>query len=642
MPITPSYPGVYVQEVPSGTHTIIGVNTSDTGFVGYFNSGPMNTAVRLLNLGDFDRIFGPLSPISEAGYAIQQYFANGGDTAWVVRTAAFDAANPLTAASLTILQAPVKPGSSGVPVLIVSASSPGTWGNNLVIDIDYNTEKPNQFNLTVTEMGIQGGQVGEVASVTTRNLSMDPTQSNYAPAVINAMTDSMVTLTDLNSAGSPNLPAASGTNGAALPAGFNFQSIAGQSMTAAFGTTPLPASVTIPSTATVTSFTLAPILQTAIQKVPGLSSAAVTYSQSTRQVNVQLNDPSLAASMLSFQGGLAVALNFGQSSANVQSYVMNTPAAGAQTDPTTGANGLPPGPDELIGSPLDRTGIYAFDPVEVINIICLPDARDLPATSAFYVWSNALAYAKTRYAMLLIDLPTAITTLPQLQMWLQANAGLVDRNSAAYWPYPMVPDSLNGFRLRVVAPSGTLAGVYARTDDGPGVWKAPAGVDSVLLGVSQLSYVMNDSENGVINPLGINALRTFTTYGNVSWGARTLDGNDVRSSEWKYIPVRRTALFLEQSLLRSLQWVVFEPNGEVLWRQIVLNVSAFMNQLFLQGAFKGTTPKDAYYVACDATTTSPEDTARGIVNIVVGFAPLRPAEFVIISIEQLTAGSVPS
>jgi phage tail sheath protein FI len=151
---------------------------------------------------------------------------------------------------------------------------------------------------------------------------------------------------------------------------------------------------------------------------------------------------------------------------------------------------------------------------------------------------------------------------------------------------------------------------------------------------------MSDAENGQLNPLAINCLRTLPVYGTVVWGARTLDGNDQRGSEWKYVPVRRTALFLEESLYRATQWVVFEPNDEPLWAQIRLNVGAFMQGLFRQGAFQGSTPRLAYFVKCDSETTTQADINLGIVNILVGFAPLQPAEFVVIQIQQI-AGDIP-
>jgi hypothetical protein len=184
-----------------------------------------------------------------------------------------------------------------------------------------------------------------------------------------------------------------------------------------------------------------------------------------------------------------------------------------------------------------------------------------------------------------------------------------------------------------------MAGNYARTDSARGIWKAPAGIEATLRGVQRLEYKLTDPENGTLNPLAINCLRSFPVYGNISWGARTLVGSDQQASEWKYVPVRRTALFLEESLYRGLHWVVFEPNDESLWAQIRLNVGAFMQNLFRQGAFQGSSPREAYFVKCDSETTTQNDINLGIVNIVVGFAPLKPAEFVIIKLQQI-AGQI--
>jgi phage tail sheath protein FI len=145
---------------------------------------------------------------------------------------------------------------------------------------------------------------------------------------------------------------------------------------------------------------------------------------------------------------------------------------------------------------------------------------------------------------------------------------------------------------------------------------------------------MTDLENGVLNKLGVNGIRKFPN-GIVNWGARTLDGSDDFGSEWKYIPIRRLALFLEESLFRGTKWVVFEPNDEPLWANIRMNLNAFMMGLFKQGAFQGSTPDKAFFVKCDGETTTANDRNLGIVNIVVGFAPLKPAEFVIITIQQI-------
>jgi phage tail sheath protein FI len=255
------------------------------------------------------------------------------------------------------------------------------------------------------------------------------------------------------------------------------------------------------------------------------------------------------------------------------------------------------------------------------------------------VYSAADAYCRERRAFMILDVPVAIDDPGAMQAFVAANATLRDRNAAIYFPQPRIPDPLNGFRLRTVGASGTMAGVYAATDTARGVWKAPAGTEARLRGVSELVYVLTDGENGTLNPLGINALRNFAVFGNVAWGARTLDGADQQASEWKYIPVRRLALYLEESLYRGTKWVVFEPNDEPLWAQIRLNVGAFMHDLFVKGAFQGASPRDAYFVKCDGESTTQNDIDNGIVNVVVGFAPLKPAEFVILKIQQI-AGQI--
>jgi phage tail sheath protein FI len=222
-----------------------------------------------------------------------------------------------------------------------------------------------------------------------------------------------------------------------------------------------------------------------------------------------------------------------------------------------------------------------------------------------------------------------------MQTWLAQNDSLRNKNAAVYFPRTFVPDQANGNRLRGVAASGTIAGLYARTDANRGVWKAPAGTEARLQNVQGLAYLLTDPQNGALNPLGANCLRTFPVYGNLCWGARTLDGADQLASEWKYIPIVRLALFIEESLFRGTKWVVFEPNDEPLWSQIRLNVGVFMNGLFRQGAFQGQTPQEAYFVKCDKETTTQADRNLGIVNIEVGFAPLKPAEFVVITIQQI-------
>jgi phage tail sheath protein FI len=213
--------------------------------------------------------------------------------------------------------------------------------------------------------------------------------------------------------------------------------------------------------------------------------------------------------------------------------------------------------------------------------------------------------------------------------------GLVKDHAAVFFPELKLDE---GGRDVFVGPSGAVAGLIARIDGSRGVWKAPAGTEADLRGISGVRYRFSDLENGVMNPKAVNTIRVFPN-GIVNWGARTMDGDDSFGSEYKYIPIRRLALYIEESLYRGLKWAVFEPNDEPLWAQLRLNVGAFMNNLFRQGAFQGQVPKDAYFVKCDSSTTTQNDRNLGIVNVVVGFAPLKPAEFVVLTLQQL-AGQI--
>jgi hypothetical protein len=209
------------------------------------------------------------------------------------------------------------------------------------------------------------------------------------------------------------------------------------------------------------------------------------------------------------------------------------------------------------------------------------------------------------------------------------------RNAALYFPRIKQSDPTADGRVGTFPASGAVAGVIARTDASRGVWKAPAGLDAGLAGTADLAVRLTDAENGQLNPVGVNCLRSFPVTGRVVWGARTLRGGDILADEYKYLSVRRLALYIEESLFRGTQWVVFQPNDEPLWAQIRLNVGAFMQNLFRQGAFQGTSPRDAYFVKCDAETTTPNDVNLGRVNVAVGFAAVRPAEYVILQIQQI-------
>jgi len=306
------------------------------------------------------------------------------------------------------------------------------------------------------------------------------------------------------------------------------------------------------------------------------------------------------------------------------------------TDLSGGADGevINPGDAKfdtaLMGDGL-TTGVFCLAKVDLFNLLNVPA----------YVNDGNLAklekFCRDHRAVLIVDSTkgSTPTSAPMTEAPVSGLTGADSINAAYYYPWLLAPDPEQQFRIRSFPPGGAIAGVYARTDSNRGVWKAPAGTDASISGVVGVTLPTNDAENGILNPLAVNVIRKFPVYGTVIWGARTLQGNDEVGSEWKYVPVRRTALFIEESLYRGLKWVVFEPNDEPLWAQIRLNVGSFMNDLFRQGAFQGSTPKEAYFVKCDKDTTTQSDINRGVVNILVGFAPLKPAEFVVIKLQQL-------
>jgi Bacteriophage tail sheath protein len=655
VPVTPTFPGVYIEEVPSGVHPITGVATSIAAFVDFFQRGPMNEAVEIFSFPDFERVFGGLDARSEASYAIQQFFLNGGTHAWVIRVASAGGGGN-TAAEASVKAARE---SSATDALTFTAANEGRWGNNLRVRVDWATSDPTTlFNLTVAEVLIRDNRAVVVSSEEFKELSMDSTDLRYAQTVVDAGS-ALITLT---TNGSP-LPAPSGSMTTA-----DFSSVAGagdHQVKARFtyndgGSPPFQEfDVDLGTGSIDTIDDAAGRLEAALRAInptePSWVGASVKVMGARLQVLPGLARPLTVATFTAAVSDAATAgaLNLpasGAAEANVTSYPLGTTAGHAkQLAGTEGKDGIPPKGSDLIGSgaATPPTGVHALDKVDLFNILCLPRIARVdgitdhfPPGDVSFALTNAINYCEPRRAFFVVDTPSDVNTVIDFKAWLASTLDAVrNKNAAVYFPRPVTGDPLDDFRPRTFGASGTIAGLYSRIDANRGVWKAPAGTEATLANVQRFDYKLNDPENGVLNPLGINCLRAFDVYGNVCWGARTLDGADAKASEWKYVPVRRFALFLEESLYRGTKWVVFEPNDEPLWAQIRLNVGAFMHNLFRQGAFQGTTPKEAYFVKCDKETTTQTDINNGVVNILVGFAPLKPAEFVIIRIQQL-AGQI--
>jgi phage tail sheath protein FI len=568
MPIAPTYPGVYVEEVPSGVRTIVGVATSITAFVGRTLRGPVNTPVTITSFGDFERAFGGLWLDNVLGHSVAAFFRNGGSQAVVVRlyhngTEKDDQGNPVPArAKLT------------VGGMTLEAASEGKWAAGLRATVDnkvssdiakaLNVKPEELFNLTVTDLGSGASEIHRNVTVVKSIRRVDQILTQTSGLVRWA--------------------------GAIDP----------------------PPKIT-PGDDPVT------VAEADVTKAQKAEEDAATELKAA-----EAEQPQDQAKIDQAKKKLEDATKEVANKKDAVAAAVPNGSNGARLD----ASDFLPDQGEA-----NKKGLFALEDADLFNLLVIPPYKaDGDVDPA--VVTDAATYCEKRRAMLLVDPPVAWSK-PKDALNGKAAIGTVSKNASLFFPRVLQPDPLREFRDEVFAPSGAVAGIMARTDATRGVWKAPAGLEATLAGVSNLSVALTDPENGLLNPAAINCLRVRPVVGSVVWGSRTLQGDDQLASEWKYIPVRRTALYIEESLYRGTQWVVFEPNDEPLWSQIRLNVTVFMQDLFRQGAFQGSTPNEAYLVKVDKETTTQSDINRGIVNIIVGFAPLKPAEFVFLKIQQL-------
>jgi phage tail sheath protein FI len=622
-----TYPGVYIQERASGVRTITGVATSIAAFVGYTRKGMPDKAVAITSFSDFERGYGGLDHDSPLSYAVRQFYANGGSQALVVRVASGFASAAFVLSDDT-----------PAPVLDVSAASPGSWANSLRIAVDRTAVRnPDaEFNLVVQQLGSDGVSLQTLE--THRNLTLDSNSPRYAVSVVNGASAS-ITLAR-RALAFANAGFAVGTDSSTLawpidPAQRTISGVLDGStpFTLAVGAGPF-ADLAAVITATAAAITAAGVVGLTASETAADGTAGADHLMLASATAGESSGVSIGGGAF---GGLAALLGLGLANGGREftGSAEHRPAVVAAPLPapaTPGVDGVRAGALELVGSPLAKTGMQALLDTDLFNLLVVPETFDMTDAQAAAVIASAADLCEGRRAFYILDAPSG-KTLADIAAW--ANGVTQTRNAAVYFPPVRIVDPLDGLRPRAMPPSGTLAGVYARTDATRGVWKAPAGTDATLNGVIDLGLPVSDLENGNLNPHGINVLRSFPAYGRVVWGARTMRGSDAQADEYKYVPIRRLALFLEESLYRGTQWVVFEPNDEPLWAQIRLNLGVFMNGLFRQGAFQGSTPQEAYFVKCDKETTTQADRNLGIVNIEVGFAPLKPAEFVVITIQQV-------
>lgn len=521
-----SYPGVYVQELPSLVHTIAPAPTSVAVFVGYthpFRTRAFGTAVQLFSFADYQTNFGgffasPWQP-DYVGQAVYQFFLNGGQTCYVV-------------------------------------------------------------GLEATEYYEASGSPPQLTA-----------QGQVAPASVTA---DGITFTALQPVGVPAAAPQTGTVGIAMQVAISN----------------VKETTEPDDTADI---------------VVSYGSVVETY----RRVQLGQLETTLAASNL-----VAVSL--------ASPAPTEFPTSGSPFSLGYGSGG--PAVGATVINPVDFAPVFAdyapLDKVPVFNLLATPGVTDVGVTS------EAIAYCERKRAFYIMDTPS-----PETPGWdanavvgtLAGDAELspaapASTNAAVYYPWLNTADPVTGSQ-RTSPPSGFVAGIYGQVDTASGVWQSPAGIQTTLLGTTGVvpGGVMTDPQQGILNQNAVNCLRQFPGIGTVVFGARTTAGTNanIAQQQWKYVAVRRMALFIEQTLYASLSWAVFEPNAVPLWNALTQEISAFMLSLFRQGAFAGSTPSQSFLVQCDATTTTPADVANGVVNVLVGFAPLVPAEFVVVQIAQL-------
>jgi phage tail sheath protein FI len=633
MPTKPSYPGVYVEEISSSSQAITPASTATAAFVGYTRRGPLNEPVRVTSFAEYERHFGGLTRSGAVGYAAHQFFGNGGASAVIVRVIKEGSA---TAASVTLdsherheheergreeRAERAEREREGTSVLEVHARAPGHWGNGLRIAIDYATRNPHEtFNLHVFQVPGR-----PYAHESFHGLSMDPDHRRYAPAVIDANSALI-----RGQAVGEHRPDPSGT--ISKPFDYELPDL-DVDIRVRIGEVEREFHLYHPERdghRPRNLFELAALLERKLRAQQDRPGRHAFAGAEVRVLGRRLQ--TVAGSLdeddvLRFQGEGAADLG-------LEAFA-NPPASALRG----GDDGEPPGPRDLLGDEASKTGIQALRDVDDVNLLNLPDLAGFASTEdAATVLSAAAELCRRRRGFLLIDAPASWTSVDAARSGIADFEEIRDDHAALYFPHVTLADPMTG-RPRTVPPGGAVAGVIARTDTERGVWKAPAGTQTRLTGAHSLTVSLTDRESGLLNPLAINALRAFPGVGPVVWGARTLDGTDAavgeQAGQWAYVPVRRLALHVEESLYRGLRWVVFEPNTEQLWQQIRLDVSAYLDNLFRRGAFAGRTPREAYFVRCDATTTTQAEIANGIVNVVVGIAPVTPAEFVVVRIQQV-------
>ncbi|HWQ72512.1 MAG TPA: phage tail sheath subtilisin-like domain-containing protein [Desulfitobacteriaceae bacterium] len=567
-------PGVYVEEFESGGKPMEGVGTSTAGFIGLAEKGPIEGVPQLVtNFSEFKRTYGGYLSENEFGeyrflaYAVENFFINGGSRCFVSRVAPSDA-------KVSVGYAP----SKDAPLVNFSAKNPGIWGDSITV--------------TITPASKAKTQIREIIKAGDETKYLVKNGAGFNPGDVVVFTDDSGTVYNRVVKNQDNI--------ITFAAEFS-EDVADNNL--------VPV-----KTISTCEFTLEAKHGDSVELYENVSfniSAANFISKKVAKSDlivaeyVAAEDEEIVAPFLAIAGEEAkvAVINFADGSNGSVSSV-------------TAAEFI--GVDNGAGK---RTGIQSFVDNDVVSIMAVPGVTDPNVQLTLVAHCENLA---SRFAVL--DLPRDAKKVNDII----THRNIFDSNYAAlYHPWLEVFDPLDKKTI-AVPPTGSVIGIYARSDNTRGVHKAPA--NEVVKACTGLDCQFNKGEQDILNPKGVNLIRSFPGQGIRVWGARTASSD----GSWKYINVRRLFIFIEESIKANTNWAVFEPNDEVLWVRVQRTISVFLNTLWRNGSLAGSSPEEAFFVNIGRTTMTQDDIDNGRLICIIGVAPVKPAEFVIFRITQKT------
>ena len=568
-------PGVYVEEFDSGAQPMEGVSTSTAGFLGLAQKGPVEGLPRLItSFADFQRTFGTYLSQNDFGdyrflaYAVEHFFLNGGSRCYVMRVAP---SNAVPAKNFNKENDNVS--------LKIQAKNPGSWGNKVKVSFSSSSKAKTQIYAVAedTKYRVKSSSGFNPGDIVVFN---DGKETQYNRVV--SSQDNVIQLEKALNGG---------------------ESVVDKELipTKILSTSEFDVVVEFGSEVEIyENVSLNASSSHYIEKVLGRSNLIIVENNS-----------------VIFQDKIVSPIEIISGQTDVTSYVIHL---------SDGSDGSAANvaPSDFMGEdrgPGKRTGIQAFIDNDEVSIMAVPGVTEPSVQLALVAHCENL---KSRFAVL--DFPRDVQKVADVLV----HRNIFDSNYAAiYNPWLQVFDPLDKRNI-FIPPSGSIVGVYSRSDQVRGVQKAPA--NEVIRGCVGLACQYNKGEQDILNPKGVNLIRSFTGQGIRVWGARTMSSNTL----WKYVNVRRLFIFLEESIKIGTNWVVFEPNDEQLWSRVHRTIDAFLSRVWRDGALMGSDPSEAYYINIGRSTMTQDDIDNGRLICEIGIAPVKPAEFVIFRITQKT------